>query len=478
MKTQPFLSALGTAITLLTISLCTAGAQGPQPATRDPFLKERGAPTSVPDTAGNPVAITVVFETYALGLEDAESILKSPPDATARYRRIKELVSAGRTRLEDFQATAVKPGRRAIVETADVVMLPSEFHPPENREAPAMPSALSQVQYGDRLELEAILGTDGRTCNLNFNLEMSRLLGFREYRAGGQAQPQASPSSEKRQIISSVVLRAGDPVLLGTASRPRNVQPAGKAETSLVFARIVVNKDRPEGALPPASAVGFCEHLFSFYSMDRAAAREVLAEEGKPGACFAGLRALVEKKGAKLEHVLSIPSQSGMRTKSDENVVIKQPGGASPIVGLTGVTVQRNGPQKSAPADGGNALPAVARTPYFPTMSGKNVGLSVELDSVTGPTDAVLKGIPSVVDVSYSLSWRDDLGNLKADGVLAHYPETGVQEGRRSENAVSCYAGVPTFLCTLSPPRETGINGRKDSGRVWLVFLRVTPVNP
>lgn len=442
----------------------------PNPGARDPFHKERGAPTTAPNFSDNLVTLTTIFESYALNREDAVSILTAPPDADARYRRVTELVTAGRARLEDVQASAGKSGQRGLIEDVDVLQLPSQFHPPLNSDEPALPAALQQAQFGDRLEFEPILGNDGRACNLSFSISAKRLLGFAEFRAGRHAQPQPAPTTENREIVSSLTLRVGDPILLGTRNQP----PAAGAEAKemgVVFARVLVSKERPEAALPPAGPVGYAEHLVSVYSMDRAAARDVLIGESKPGACFQAVQALVGKKQAKLEHVLSLSTQAGMHAKTDENIVQNQPGGSSPAIGLSAPLRPRV--VKDAP-DEQNAM----RVPFIPAMSGKNLGLSLEIESIIGPPDAALKGTPLIADINFSLWWRMDAGVLKGPPALALYPETDVAEWRKIQNAISCYTGVPALLGTLNPPRDTGVNGRKDTGRAWLVFIQVTPVKP
>jgi hypothetical protein len=121
-----------------------------------------------------------------------------------------------------------------------------------------------------------------------------------------------------------------------------------------------------------------------------------------------------------------------------------------------------------------NQVPSAA--PYVRSVASKDLGLTLDIQSVVGPADALLKGVPLVVDLNLSLLWRADAGILKGPEGIPLYPEGGVLEIDGLDSSLSCYAGVPTFVGTLNPPRDTGVNGRKDSGRAWLVFVRVSPV--
>jgi len=471
-------------LALLGLSAVAAYAQDEKPAIktvvpsgRDPFHKERGAPTTVPDFADNLVSVTTIFESYSLKVEDAAVLLNSPPDANARYRRVMELLAAGKARLDDVQASASKPSVRGLIESVDMLGQPFQFTAPVDGDAAPLPSGFQNLQFGDRLEFEPILGGDGRACNLSFSLSSKRLLGITELRAGNRAQPQPSTTTDNREIITSVSLRVGEPALLGTRSQPP-AQAGENADVSIVFGRVVVDKERPEAAQPPAGPVGYAEHLITFYSLDRAAAREILVADTKPGACFKLLQALIEKKQARLEHITSLPTQPGMRAKLDENIVAYGPAGSPQESPVRDNSKPLPGPNAAPPGGNPPKNPNPARPPYFPSMAGKNLGLSIELETTLGTADASLKGTPLIADVNLLVSWRTDAGNLKGAEVLKLYPDINVAESRKIQNYISCYAGIPTLLGTLNPPRDNGVNGRKDTGKTWLAFIQVTPVKP
>lgn len=434
------------------------------PSARDPFHKERGAPTTVPEFSDNLTTVTTVFEAYVLPAADAISLLTAAPDNPARYRRVVELVNAGKGRLEDVQASAAKPGVRGLIEAVDQFQFPFQFQPPVGDGAP-VPSQYQMLIFGDRLEFEPILSTDGRACNLSFSYSAKNLQGVSELKTGGHSKPQPSTTTVNREVVTSVSLRVGEPALLGTRNQPPSTGADG-SEIGLVFGRVLVSKERPESALPPAGPIGYGEQVVSFYSLDRKTARDLVTQDTKPGTAFKALQALLAKGDAKLEHITLLPSQTGMRSTLDENVI----------------TLDRSGTSGAGQGEARNAsgkTPAAPATSLFlPKLGGQNLGLGIELQTDFSTSDASMRGAPLTADVNMILSWRADVGPLKGTPVLDLYPEIRVVESRKIQNSITCYLGLPTLLGTLNPPRDNGVNGRKDTGKAWLAFLQVTPVKP
>ena len=439
---------------------------------RDPFLKERGAPATAPAMNENLMAATVVFETYTVDLEDAASLLLSAPDSGARYRRVQDLVAGGKARLDNVIASASKPGQRTLVQSMDMIFRPWVWESAEVQDEAAVATVMQQWSAADRLEFEALLSADGRGCNLNFGLGASRVIGWRGFRASPQMLPQPGARTEVCDLTTSVVMRTGEPALLGTLTPSITAQPENR-ERTLVFGRVLTSRERPEAPAPEVTSLGHCEHLISIYSMDRTAARDVIAKEAKLGGIHAAVQALVGNGQAKLERICSLPSQPGMRAKLDEGVIGRQPGSISPVPVIGAPRDEQSKRQLDVfPSKSQIASSA----PWSRSVVGKDFGLNVELESVVGPADALLKGIPLVVDLNVAIRWRVDRGILKAAEGVPLYVQTSVQEIRGLDTSASCYAGVNTFLGTLNPPRATGVNDRKDTGQAWLAFIRVTPV--
>lgn len=426
------------------------------PGQRDPFLRGRGAPVTAPNASEHAMSIIAVTETYALKAADAAALLSSPPDGAVRYRQVQQWLQGGRARLVTITAGAAKSNTRALVESVDMVSAGTKFRAPQAPNEAAVALTMTPAQYGDRLEFQPFVSPDNGTFNLNISLDESQLLKQRPLRFGPQVAPVPASVVQKSQIMTSLVGRSGTPMLLGTLT-PATASKAEDKEMEVAFGRVLIHREAPEQAAAPAGSPDYAEHLFTFYSLDRAQAREVLGGELKPGAVHAAVQGLVEKKQAQFEHALLVPSQTGVRAKSDENIVSAEPAALS---------VASDRDSQSPPA-------------FSPVLAGKNLGLSIEVESALGSTDAPPRGGPMVADVNAIIQWRDDRGVWKPGaGAPPLFPEVTVQESRKIETSLYCYAGVQTFVGTLNPPRVTGVNDRKDNGRVWLVFLRTTPVKP
>jgi hypothetical protein len=70
------------------------------------------------------------------------------------------------------------------------------------------------------------------------------------------------------------------------------------------------------------------------------------------------------------------------------------------------------------------------------------------------------------------------LGNLQADGVTASNNSQPVFAIQSLNTTINSALGEHELLGTFSPAGDTGVNGQKDTGRVWLEFIQTTAVNP
>jgi hypothetical protein len=476
MKTKPFLS-----LSILSLLLAASPAIAQQgvaprsiaPQPREPFLKERGAPPTAPDTSGAVTTMTSVFEVFTLPEADANELLLAPSDSPARYRRVSDLVKLGKARLETVAAVANRSDARAILDSMDQAAIPQEYLRMDRPGNPLVPS-LQPMGFGDHLQFEGSLADEGRGCNLNVNLEIGRLLGFRPFHTAKDEPAQEGGMFEKRGVATSLIVRTGEHVLLGTMSRP----PAAlgrAAETSLAFVRVAINRDRPEAAEAAGNdIIGYLEQTVSVYSMERSAARELLAADHKPGEMYAAVQSSIKASQARLEHTIFLSSMPGVQASFNENSVVRAPAAVIPVLPETPAVpgVARPLPAPSAAKE---AAPATLFTDKLP---GLNVGLSGDLGCEVKTGDALTRSLPLMADVYANIWWRADLGLLQDGGKPFEDPERPALELRHLDGYFRCYANVPSFLGTLNPPRDTGVNGRKDEGRAWLCFIRVKPVRP
>jgi hypothetical protein len=109
------------------------------------------------------------------------------------------------------------------------------------------------------------------------------------------------------------------------------------------------------------------------------------------------------------------------------------------------------------------------RTPSagFKKMEQRALGWRIEVDPVVGPDGCV-------IDLNLVPEHVEFRGNLQGDAMLANYPQQPVFGVQNITTAVTAIVARPCFLGTFSNPRDTGVNGRKDDGRTWFAFVKVT----
>ena len=205
-------------------------------------------------------------------------------------------------------------------------------------------------------------------------------------------------------------------------------------QVRLLFGRVDVVRI-PRKPLPQEDQEGNLEEQLSFYSLDRETARTVLGEIASPGAVFAALQPHLDRHEAKLERLLVLKTQSGQRGMTEETDEIRYDAGE---------------------AEG---------------IATRNTGLVLEIEPVRAAN-------ASIVDIDMVPQMVKLNGDLHFDGIAEKYQSQPVFETRKVTTSLSAALGEQAFIGTFSQPTDTGVNGQKDTGRVWLGFIRVNLVKP
>jgi len=498
MKRLPFLIVGG----LLTASAVfhVVRAQtpaAPAPATSaapaDPFVKNPADPKAA--TANDLwVDCFTIFEVYALDKHDALSVIEGERGGAARYRRVTELAKAGKARLTTLTALTTKSGQRAVVEDIDEVRFPTEFMPPAGNQGLAFPTAWETRNAGDTLELEPVVANDGQTVDINLVPQHVSLFAFRDEQARAVDAAISQPIFHTQKLTTSITAYNGEPLFLGTYTPPANNPEDPKAtETWLAFLRADMQgptaQELKAVARPPAPG-NQLQLEYSIYSVERNAAHDLLAAPLPVGGAWEKLQPLIKGNQARFEHLTTLFVKSGQRSLAEE---IREerywteltPGGrpsaietttrtvtAGPSEDLTKPNQKRDYSKNTTTTEHTSVsreIPDAPPTPGWVTaFETRNVGTTVEVEPVVGP-DGV------TIDINHVVSQTTLLGKLKAPGIAEKYPWQPLFETRKLTSAQSILLGVHTFIGTLNPPGEDGVNDRVDSGRTWLLFLRATP---
>lgn len=195
-------------IALLAVLTTFAGAQ-------DPYKKTPPGSTPVPGQEA-PTVLSLREETFVISRKEAPAFLRGFSSDAARYEELLRRVKSGQATLERLQLLRAKSGQRSVVEAIE------EFRWPivEPAKDGAQPVSTSETRaVGDTLEVEPVIGPDGRTIDLNLVAQSTRFMGYTK--SPDKTVP-VQPILRSRKITTAVTLLAGDPMLIGSLNPPVN----------------------------------------------------------------------------------------------------------------------------------------------------------------------------------------------------------------------------------------------------------------
>jgi hypothetical protein len=463
-------------------------AQAPAPAPGDPFVKDAAAADAKKKDQPWENCLAIL-EVYALDKQEAFSVLESETGGAARYRKVIELSKAGKARFEILTAITSKSGQRVLAGSIDGVRYPTEFEPPTVKDGIAAPTAWETRDTGDTFELEVVINPEDqeRGCSANLVPQRVSLKGFQDI--GGMAKDSliSQPLFATQKITTSVQLRASEAFYLGTMTPPTGrgaVNGQAASETWLAFLRMHLVSPKAEDLKPKAKSdsATSLNLEYSFFSMDRADARELLVASTALDTPWEKLQALLSSKKATLEHISTVNTVPGQRCVTEEIEETRfaseySPESIRPSSSETTsrtVTAHAAGAKKDDEASTNESVTTThteangERQPGGATaFETRNAGVTIEIEPVIGP-DLV------TVDINQAIHSVTNLGNLQVTGVAKQYPPSILFEDRNVTNSQATLLGRHSLIGTLNPPGPNGVNGRQETGRTWLVFVRPT----
>ena len=463
----------------------------PEPRPGDPFVRDANTP-KVPAPPVPSTFHALIVETYVLPTAELATIFAQEALDAARHQRVVALHAAGKARLTELTANSARSGQRCAVESVDQVKYGTEFNSAASLDDVPTPTAFEVRNTGISWESELTIGPDGQHAQMEFALKRTSLLGLREYSYPAGDPPVAFPSFSVSTMSGSSELRIGEPVLLGSASTPRD---AG-AESWVTFATAKPMKTDPLAKAGKTLPARLSIEL-SLYSLERTQARQILAEAAAPGEIHRRVAALAAEGKVQLDRLVVCPAVSGQRSVTEQGSEFRyptefDPGGRENLTlenthrtvststkrptGKAGANEEASSKETERTETTENttrsvADPKGARTPGFPTaFETRNLGIHIEAEPVIGEA--------GLGEMSLVLSEVRNLGTLKVAGVAAKYPFQPLFETRQTTQTAPLVHGVQVFIGTLNAPPENGVNDRKDDGRTVLVFVRLNGGQP
>jgi len=433
----------------------------------DPFVKTPGAAVPLGAHVANS-HMTVVLEIYSLDQNDAVAILETAQASQERYRIVRKFEAENRARLSVFTAISSNPGEHVETRSVDEIRWPSGFQPALRRTSTPLPTETLQRKAGDVFDLN-LGGIADRSCRLDVYATHTTLLGFRDIAGMPDDPPVSLPGFSVQKLSTSLSCNAGQLYFVGTISPAtgRGVVNEGRAELQLAFVRaclVPVQAVVNEGTKPaasPANDAGPLQIEYSWYSLDRKMARDLLGPESKPAAWWDELQALRKQGKARVEHLVSIRTASGQRAHSEATQEVDIPTAFKPPT-LNG---DASGPEITlAPSQRNSSM----NTPGVPAnFEPQSVGLSVEVEPVENEEH-------TTADLDFAIRNNVDIGNIETTGAARRGPQLPVFEVREFRSAMHVANDRHYFIGTLNSPSVDGVNGRTDNGKAILGFVQVT----
>ena len=422
-------------------------------AAADPFVKggtETQTLTGENTYSGEirPTNYQVLFETFDVSREDFLALLDEKGDDDVRYRRVAEWMAAGRAKLTTFTALTTRSGQRSKVEAIDEVRYATEFGPPISADDIASPTTFEVKNAGESLELEVTVAEDLQSAAVNIAPSSVTLLSFVDELAEPDKANSATsqPRFGARSLVTIVTAQMNRPRLIGTLSGASDQGgiPAEVRVAFLTVRRANLPKPKPEALVKDATQARI---EYTFFSLDRSAARDLCLAKPEPQACYDGLRALVGEKRARLEHLSMNVTRWGQQTRTAENQDVRY---------ATDWT--------SKNPDVRPAIPVVGKE-----FEIKNTGFSSQVEPQLAEDGAT-------ADLLLALEFVRYAGNLQVTGIAKKYPPQPLFQTSKVTTPLYMTVGEQQLIGTFNTPAESGANGRKDDGRVWLGFVRAVLV--
>lgn len=438
---------------------------GPPPGVVDPFLKHRpndgtgpprlepvGVPASGPEVAPTeaPLVLTLVHEVFSMDQETLLSVLSAHADGPQRYAHVLQLLAEKKATLENLAAITTRSGQRCALASRHEFSYPTKFFDPDTATQISRPMLFSTRHLGDILEFEPILDGDGETVDISLDVKEIRFLHWAETGLSQRGPIAAQPILMTRQLSTFLTVTVGKPSCIGTLSRPSvppaDGPPASSAPASLAFLTVKTPSIEERRTAPMAEGTynSTLDVTYTFYSMERSVARDLLTSHSA-SAAYDRIAPMVESGTARLERVLELPTRSGNRSKAEETEEIIYP------TEFTALSFA-------------GAVPGAYAAAGFTT---RDTGITIEHEPTlsVGAAACDLTVAPEFVRVV----------NFGAPGGVADlWPKTPVFETRMLSTSLSAVRDQPMFMGTLNFPRDTGLAGAQDDGRVWLGFVKAS----
>ncbi|HEY2342908.1 MAG TPA: hypothetical protein VGH90_07765 [Chthoniobacteraceae bacterium] len=459
-------------------------------AAGDPFAKPPGGRDSVTSKPAPPAAPATWYRLIVEVISVKRDAVPNPfdePTAGARWRGATALSKAGKAHREILFVVTARDGHRARAESIDEARFWNDFAAPSEPGEEVSPGSSATSNLGDKLEWEVKSDPDLKHAELAFVLQRTNFHGMYEFAFPQGGPTAAHPLLSTQKIASVLSVTLDEPQYLGTLSPSRAAEP-DRNETWLAFATV---QRIPLGelvALPKASTREWTVEC-SIYSLDRNDAQNVAAAAAKLEAPFEATENLCQQGRAKRESLTSVSVHPGERSRARAGGDFRYPTEFEPPYTSTDQEGSRRvtETEEDAPHDANHPQQSrretkVTEETYTPvagskpqTIAGQPTAFEYRELGLSFEVEPTLRPEAGAMDAAAILRDTENRGVLEVQGAAERYPFAPLFEARNLGDGALLVAGKHVLFGTLNPPGADGANHREDSGRTWLVFLRLLP---
>ena len=178
----------------------------------------------------------VMWEVFSIPFADAAKLKREQKDPGKIYLELVKRTHTGKAVLEEFVILTGTIGKKVKGDSIEELIYPTEFEPPElpNKvqrvpsdpkvasflTTPAMPTSFDTKKLGTSLEVDFAKKETPEVIQIVINFERVEFLGLSIWGQGKATtqMPEFAVQGNKKEVL----LKSGQPVMIGTMSPPKN----------------------------------------------------------------------------------------------------------------------------------------------------------------------------------------------------------------------------------------------------------------
>ena len=404
--------------------------------------------------------------------------LKHSKDGDALYAAVQELIVQKKAERMDLNCVLVRGGQRSKVEAVVEKPYPTEFDPPQVSDsavagvdgvgenvAPVSPNSFTFRNTGHTFEVEATMGEDGRTIDLNLAPEWVEHLTDQIWGKGVSEITQPIFGTDK--LSTQMLCGNGEWELAGLFTPPwlpEAGKPPGSAplpgDRMFLFVR-AASEPVPKANPPaPVNGVQQITVLAEWIETDTANASALLAQHpafADSTALREALEPMLTDGRASLLESAALPVRGGQRSKIESITEFAYPTQSNPAFAA--------GKAPATPAPAAAAPPRVIVTPVcHQSFVFRNLGTTMEIEASVGVAG-------NVIDLNCAPELIFNLGLDSFGQGPSEIKQPRFQSMRTSCQLLSL-PGAPSMIAAFDAPVTDGKALPHARPRKVLLFIR------